>query len=1038
MGFTVKDIVDRLSPHHADRKMYNGEKKTLIYSIDILTGRVLRTFSTGGSRASDDSTCQLKTSFTGAACDPSGEEVVKKPRTILLGRTEYTINIETYDPLHPERSTPSWTIKYSEWGPNNSDRDLASQHQKSQDNKYIYPVPTGEFYAFTHPSSPHLDVRPTYHGQYPSPVIRVFDIFHGIGSDSGSLILLPQPIGPKMNDKDDKMNPLTYVGVTKAGNWFAMSGENYRLVGTGGQHRAACYTENGIAHVGRNLKDKKDKLVGLHRTHNVQPVGMNKPYVGGTVGRGVRGGLVGGRQQLLPGGQYPPDKRNSNSQHQYSPQPESYRHPSSVLGIEGDHVPNDRMAWLRLLRDTSVLVMVLFTIAGLFWMLKKQNEMNRMMQANMRVQAVEKKEIAPVDEEVKKEEKERVEETPRPQTPVQVADEKAVEDEKDSGYGSTSTTPTRTASEPPAEANLDGEPTPRPKAVHFADPEPNSDGNLSPSTSNSAAPAPSDINTDALQISENDPPETPKKKKKAHRGYRGGAAKRKRKEAAEARASAALDDPIGEVVKQVQELNPVPKGPEADVHQFGDTKGDEVEGTSCISINGLRVSEDILGFGSHGTVVYRGRWEDREVAVKRMLNTFFDLASHEVRLLQESDFHANVIRYYCKQSSNGFMYIALELCEASLHEIIVNPASYTPVVEHLDPRECLRQMAEGIRHLHSLKIVHRDLKPQNILVQRPKILPRGEIMHPRLVISDFGLCKKLEGEQSSFRATTAQAAGTTGWRAPELLTEESDITPNPNSQSSGGGLGGHTETSLSASDAIVDPTTNRRATRAIDIFSLGCVFYFTLTNGSHPFGDRYLREANIVRQIFDLSGLELLDPLTKELSTDLIKRMISHNPKKRPDALGVLRHPFFWPADKTLSFLLAASDYFESLPREPPHEHLAALEAQAPVILATQDFYTKLSPALVENLGKYRKYQGNRLLDLLRVIRNKKHHYQDLPEALRKGLGGLPDGYLSYFTGRWPKLVGGVWDVVRELREEIKAEGSDETLGGLDSYFENN
>jgi serine/threonine protein kinase len=28
---------------------------------------------------------------------------------------------------------------------------------------------------------------------------------------------------------------------------------------------------------------------------------------------------------------------------------------------------------------------------------------------------------------------------------------------------------------------------------------------------------------------------------------------------------------------------------------------------------------------------------------------------------------------------------------------------------------------------------------------------------------------------------------------------------------------------------------NRRATRAIDIFSLGCVFYYVLTRGSHPF-----------------------------------------------------------------------------------------------------------------------------------------------------------------------------------------------------------
>jgi hypothetical protein len=35
--------------------------------------------------------------------------------------------------------------------------------------------------------------------------------------------------------------------------------------------------------------------------------------------------------------------------------------------------------------------------------------------------------------------------------------------------------------------------------------------------------------------------------------------------------------------------------------------------------------------------------------------------------------------------------------------------------------------------------------------------------------------------------------------------------------------------------------------------------------------------------------------------------------------------------------------------------------------------------------------------DLLRVIRNKKHHYQELDPALKAVLGPLPDGYCQYF-----------------------------------------
>ena len=50
------------------------------------------------------------------------------------------------------------------------------------------------------------------------------------------------------------------------------------------------------------------------------------------------------------------------------------------------------------------------------------------------------------------------------------------------------------------------------------------------------------------------------------------------------------------------------------------------------------------GFGSHGTVVYKGVFQGRAVAVKRLLRDFVSIASQEVALLQASDDHQNVIR----------------------------------------------------------------------------------------------------------------------------------------------------------------------------------------------------------------------------------------------------------------------------------------------------------------------------------------------------------------------------------------------------------
>lgn len=50
---------------------------------------------------------------------------------------------------------------------------------------------------------------------------------------------------------------------------------------------------------------------------------------------------------------------------------------------------------------------------------------------------------------------------------------------------------------------------------------------------------------------------------------------------------------------------------------------------------------------------------------------------------------------------------------------------------------------------------------------------------------------------------------------------------------------------------------------------------------------------------------------------------------------------------------------------------------------------------------------------------SQKHHYQDLPETVRKSLGDLPGGFLSYFTTRFPHLLLHVYSTVEEhLRDE--------------------
>jgi len=371
-----------------------------------------------------------------------------------------------------------------------------------------------------------------------------------------------------------------------------------------------------------------------------------------------------------------------------------------------------------------------------------------------------------------------------------------------------------------------------------------------------------------------------------------------------------------------------------------------------------------------------------------------------------------VIRYFAQQQRGAFLYIALELCQASLADVVQKPHLFRDLAQagERDMPGVLYQVANGLSYLHSLRIVHRDLKPQNILVTMAK---NGK---PRILVSDFGLCKKLEGGQSSFGATTAHAAGTSGWRAPELLLDDDAPGNGHGSHSAMSDQGSTLHSGSHTSGGLVGQElfgpNSRRVTRAIDIFSLGLVFFYVLTKGNHPYdcGDRYMREVNIRKGIFNLQPLDVLGDYAFE-ARDLITSMLSSNPKSRPTAREVMAHPFFWPAKKRLAFLCDVSDHFEKEPRDPPSDALRELEEWAPSTVKG-DFLKHLPKEFVDSLGKQRKYTGSRMLDLLRALRNKKNHYEDMPESLKKTVGPLPDGYLGFWTRRFPNLLITCWNVV--------------------------
>uniref|UniRef100_A0A8C1A0R3 Serine/threonine-protein kinase/endoribonuclease IRE1 n=1 Tax=Cyprinus carpio carpio TaxID=630221 RepID=A0A8C1A0R3_CYPCA len=367
---------------------------------------------------------------------------------------------------------------------------------------------------------------------------------------------------------------------------------------------------------------------------------------------------------------------------------------------------------------------------------------------------------------------------------------------------------------------------------------------------------------------------------------------------------------------------------------------------------------EVLGHGTEGTFVFRGHFDDRRVAVKRILPECVEFAEREVQLLRESDEHPNVIRYFCTERDRQFTYIAIELCAATLQQYVEDPSC---PYSDLNPVSLLDQTMCGLSHLHSLNIVHRDLKPRNILLSLP-----GALGRVRAVISDFGLCKKLPDGRHSFSLRSG-IPGTEGWIAPELLINAPKGNP----------------------------------TSAVDIFSAGCVFYYVTSKGQHPFGDTLRRQANILSGVYNLDHF-MEDIHEDVIGRDLIERMISAEPETRPSAASVLKHPFFWSPEKQLQFFQDVSDRIEKEPAD--SAIVARLENSGRSVVRT-NWRMHISAPLQTDLRKFRTYKGNSVRDLLRAMRNKKHHYHELPPEVQTALGEVPDGFVAYFTSRFPRLL---------------------------------
>jgi len=146
------------------------------------------------------------------------------------------------------------------------------------------------------------------------------------------------------------------------------------------------------------------------------------------------------------------------------------------------------------------------------------------------------------------------------------------------------------------------------------------------------------------------------------------------------------------------------------------------------------------------------------VAIKVILPTrqhsdkFIKRFGREIKALLKLS-HPNIVRVIDYGEQDGLPYLVMEYIPGGTlkQKLSANPMPWQQAVRVLIP------IARALAYSHEHNIIHRDVKPSNIL-----ITDSGELM-----LSDFGIAKILEGEETLELTGTGVGIGTPEYMSPE-------------------------------------------------------------------------------------------------------------------------------------------------------------------------------------------------------------------------------------------------------------------------------
>ncbi|XP_015435511.1 PREDICTED: mitogen-activated protein kinase kinase kinase 10-like isoform X1 [Dufourea novaeangliae] len=175
--------------------------------------------------------------------------------------------------------------------------------------------------------------------------------------------------------------------------------------------------------------------------------------------------------------------------------------------------------------------------------------------------------------------------------------------------------------------------------------------------------------------------------------------------------------------------------------------------------------QEVIGVGGFGKV-YRGFWQDHEVAVKAARQDPDEDPSVTLENVQQEAKlfwllkHENIVQLegVCLKMPN--MCLVMEYARGGSLNRVLSGRKIRPDVLV----DWAIQIARGMDYLHNkapISLIHRDLKSSNVLLSEP--IENDDLQYKTLKITDFGLAREV------YKTTRMSAAGTYAWMAPEVI-----------------------------------------------------------------------------------------------------------------------------------------------------------------------------------------------------------------------------------------------------------------------------